>query len=161
MPVNNFYSLFTALNQHFICTLIRVFQKALFLHISHNFIQNLRKFSSFYTILCINCQISIHRFRIKYKRVPLFLHNNTLLHNYIYDIIYDIGSGKVENRKLSSLPIRQLSTFYLFFSCSRSVNRYHIFDLRLFFSNLNLTITAHAGTGRNQLTDNNVFFETQ
>lgn len=157
MPVNNFYSLSTALNQHFICTLIRVFQKALFLHISHNFIQNLRNFSSFYTILCIDCLISIHRFRIKYKRVPLFLHNNTLLHNYIYDI----GSGKDENRKASSLPIHQLSRLYLFFSSSRSVNRYHIVDLRFFFSNLNLTITAHAGTGRNQLTDNNVFFETQ
>lgn len=95
MPVNNFYSLFTAVNQHFICTLIRVFQKALFLHISHNFIQNLRNFSSFYTILYISCKISIHRFRIKYKRVPLFLHNNTLLHNSIYDI----GSGKDETCK--------------------------------------------------------------
>ena len=156
MPVNNFYSLFTAVNQHFICTLIRVFQKALFLHISHNFIQNLRNFSSFYTILCISCKISIHRFRIKYKRVPLF---------YIITLSYItlfMTLAPVKMKPVSSLSTdAPLSNSYLFFNCSRSFNRYYIFDLRFFFSNLNLTITAHAGTSRNQLTDNNVFFEAQ
>lgn len=68
----------------------------------------------------------------------------------------------VKMKPVSSLSTdAPLSNSYLFFNCSRSFNRYYIFDLRFFFSNLNLTITAHAGTSRNQLTDNNVFFEAQ